>query len=154
MSAVRRLRWDDFDFAGASITLRAENDNRRVKRVVRMPPEFMREVEQFGRVLDSALGGIVFPSTKLPGQPVGRENFHELLVQAETHAGWPKLHGNLWHAYRRRWATGVDGLPQAAAMYAGGWKDARTFLGYKAVTEDDPLSVASKHRSVPSVVGG
>lgn len=139
LTAVRRLTWDDIDLGKGTMTWRAKADKMRVKRVVNMPPDFMREVAQFARVLDASFGGNVCASPKDPAVPTGREAMHTQLLEAEAHAGPPKLDGTVWHGYRRRWATGVDGLPEPAATYAWGLKDPRTFHRYKAVTKNDFL---------------
>ena len=154
MGAVRSLRWDDIDLELGSITWRAEHDKKRVKWVVSITQEFVQELKTFAIMLDAALGGFVFPKPSDPSKPMTREYFDQSLRAAEAHASLPKLDGTLWHAYRRRWATGCDAVPQVDAMYAGGWQDAGTFMSYQKATEQGLLAVATGRKSVPSVVGG
>jgi len=153
IGSVRKLHWADVNVKEGWILWRAENDKQKVQRGVPMSPTLRADMERFSILLDGNVGGLLFPRPQNPLKAIRREKMDRALAKAEKHAGIAKLDGTLWHAYRRAWATGCDDVPIQAGMYAGGWKDAPTFLKYQKVTPEALMKAVSERKPVTSVVG-
>jgi hypothetical protein len=50
------------------------------------------------------------------------------LKRAYELSGAPKPDGNMWHAFRRLWATERKTLPVKDVAAAGGWEDVTTLI--------------------------
>lgn len=127
IGSIRRLRWSDFCFDPPSILWRAEFDKRHREQLVPIPAALAAEIRAVRARLGTVGDGWVFrQATKdAPWAPAQCQDY---LRQAEAAAGVEKLHGGLWHAYRRKWATERKELPLKDVAAAGGWKDVTTLL--------------------------
>jgi hypothetical protein len=64
------------------------------------------------------------------------------LEAAEKEAGFPKLAGDVWHPYRRKWTSERSHFPIKAVAEAGVWKDATTLIrSYQHTDEETLLAV-------------
>ena len=145
LSAIRHLRWEDFDLSKKSIRWRAEHDKKRHESVIPLPDVLVAEIEAFQRRL-GAIGGWVFARPS-DGLPMDRHLFDEYLTLAEQHGELEKLEGGLLHPYRRMWATCRDHLPLKQVAEAGGWKDTETLLRcYQQPDRESLLAVMNDER--------
>ena len=146
--AIVGLRWEDFDFAKATVVWRAEHDKKGKQWVVPMPAVFMAEMKQY-RQKFGAVAGPLFPRVKKPSEPMPAELLTQWLAKAEAAAELPKLGGSMWHAYRRKFATERMHHPLKAVADAGGWKDVATLLTCYQQTDDATLlAVMGEERKV------
>ena len=73
--------------------------------------------------------------------------FDKWLTVAEKRAKLPKLHGGLWHPYRRKWATERKHHAITDVAAAGGWKDVETLLTcYQQPDAETMLAVMSDRK--------
>jgi hypothetical protein len=70
------------------------------------------------------------------------EMLTQWLAAAEREGCIPRLHGGLWHPYRRDWATERIHLPLKALADAAGWQDSATLsTGYQQTDDAKLLEV-------------
>jgi len=82
-----------------------------------------------------------------------RHLFDKWLTVAEQRAGLEKLHGGLWHPYRRKWATERKHLPLKDVAAVGGWTDTETLLTcYQQADPTTMLAVMSEPTKVRELV--
>ena len=147
LSAIRHLRWEDFDLCKKSVRWRAEHDKKRHESVIPLPEVLVTEIEIFRKRL-GAIGGWVFARPS-DGLPMDRHLFDKWLTVAERHAQLEKLERGLWHPYRRMWATSRDHLPLNQVAEAGGWKDTETLLRcYQRPDRESLLAVMKGERQL------
>ena len=148
IGSIRQLRWDDIDFAGATIRWRAEADKKGKDWLVPIPATLVDELRTFQRRLGS-VGGWIFAAEKNPAKPVDRYLLDYWLLEAETAAGVSKLDGGLWHPYRRKWATERKDRSLKDVAAAGGWKDVQTLLTcYQQADPETMLEVMSEPKKL------
>lgn len=127
LGSIRQLRWSEVAYDPPSILWRAEFDKRR--REQRAPiPESLATCIRSTRARLAAVGDDWVFKQAYKNAPWAPAQCQEFLRQAEAAAGVEKLHGGLWHAYRRKWATERKELPLKDVAAAGGWKDVTTLL--------------------------
>jgi hypothetical protein len=93
----------------------------------------------------------VFPSPKIPSQPITRQLARAWLYEAEELANVTPRHleRGAWHPYRRKWATERKHHPLKDVAAAGGWKDVNTLLkSYTAADDETVLAVMAEPRKV------
>lgn len=148
LGSIRQLRWEDIDWTGRAIRWRAEADKKRRDSVVPTPLPLSRELRRFQRRLGTKTGWI-FASEQDADRPMDRHLFDKWLHRAEKAAKLTKLHGGLWHPYRRAWATARKHLPLTDVAAAGGWKDTETLLTcYQRPDAQTLLAVMAEERKV------
>jgi Integrase len=149
LGSIRKLRWDDIDFARGTIRWRAEADKKGKEWMIPIPPMLAEELRSFRLRLGGAFGGLMFPSRSEPNRPVSRDSFGHLLADAERRGNLPKLDGSLWHAYRRAWATTRKHLPVVDVAAAGGWSDVGTLMKcYQHADYETLLEVMSSSKKI------
>ena len=125
--AIRELRWEDLDL---EVTANAPHgaivwpaDTDKMGKRWRCPvSERVRDAIEAALRKRQAVGsGYLFPAPEGPSQPVPYEQATAWLKQAERLAALEPLHGSVWHAYRRLWASSRKGLPDVDVARAGGW---------------------------------
>jgi integrase len=136
--AIVGLRWEDIDFRQRRITWRAAHDKKRVEWVTPMSAAAMHQLRQLQRKL-GGVTGYLFPSKRNPSGHIPGDLLGEWLRDAERKAKLPKLHGGLWHPYRRGWASERMHFPLKAVADAGGWKDVTTLVRCYQQTDDRTL---------------
>lgn len=91
----------------------------------------------------------VFPSPKIPEQPITRRLASQWLRKAEALAGVGHLKGGSWHPLRRKWATERKHLPDVDVMAAGGWEDDRSLKqSYQQSDDETMLAVVNEPRKL------
>ena len=91
----------------------------------------------------------LFPSPGDLAKPITRHLAAKWLRRAEKLAGIEPLQGSLWHAYRRKWATGSKHMPDADVAEAGGWKTIDTLKrAYQHADTDMMFKVVSEPRRI------
>ena len=86
----------------------------------------------------------LFPSDDTDADPIRRDVVASWLVRAEQKAKLPKLHGGIWHPYRRLWASERKSLADVDVAAAGGWKDTRALkLSYQQADAAAVLDVVN-----------
>lgn len=134
--SISSLRWTDIILPpapqtdGASILWRSANDKNRKERLVNMDRSFVVEMRQFRSQLATVGEEWLFPAERGPSHTTPGVLADQLIL-AFKKANLPRAAGELWHAYRRKWATERKDEPTADAMYAGGWSDEKTFRRYQ-----------------------
>lgn len=120
--AVRLLRWSDIDLVRGRIRSRAEHDKGRREHIVPISEQLLEELR------DSFVEGEdwIFPSNRIPGQPIGRELMESWWREMEGRAGIPRIKGRGWHSLRRKFATERKQGSLADLAYAGGWNGTQT----------------------------
>jgi len=139
IGSIRRLRWEDFDYARYVVSWRAEADKKGYDWTVPMPADFFDAVKGFQREIGAIAGHVFAASDGI----MDRHAFENGLRYAEKKAKLAKLDGSLWHAYRRKWATERKHLPLTDVARAGGWKDVNSLLGYQQADDASVLVVTS-----------
>ena len=77
----------------------------------------------------------LFPGSQNEMKAVRRDVASRWLLKAEKMAELPKLHGGVYHPYRRLWASERKALPSVDVAECGGWKDIDTMMS-SYVTSD------------------
>ncbi len=77
----------------------------------------------------------LFPGSQNEMKVVRRDVASRWLLKAEKMAELPKLHGGVYHPYRRLWASERKALPSVDVAECGGWKDIDTMMS-SYVTSD------------------
>ncbi|HEX8848009.1 MAG TPA: tyrosine-type recombinase/integrase, partial [Gemmatimonadaceae bacterium] len=148
LGSIRQLRWEDVDVARSTIRWRAEADKKGRDWIVPCPAPLLEQLKQFRKRL-GAIGGWLFAGERKPEQAMDRHLFDKWLRFAEEKAKLPKLHGGLWHPYRRKWATERKHHSLKDVAAAGGWKDTETLLTcYQQPDTEALLAVMSEERKV------
>jgi len=145
LGSIRQLRWDDIDFTRHTILWRAETDKKGKEWKVPMPEALRAELWSCRVKLGAAFGGLLFPSETDSNEAIRRDVFSKWLLMAEKRAGLPKLHGSLFHAYRRAWATARKDLPLGDVAAAGGWSDVGTLLRCYQQPDDATMLAVMSH---------
>lgn len=146
--SIRQLRWEDIDLNRAEITWRAENDKKRRKWIVPIPPSLVEELRGFQQKLGSTRG-YVFPAQHNTREPARRDVLPRQLLAAERHAGLAKLDGGVCHPYRRKWATERKDRSMKDVAAAGGWRDFDTLATcYQQEDRDTMLAVMSETKKL------
>lgn len=127
-----------------AILWRAENDKMGAAHLSALNAPARRELDLYLFASARPADAWLFPSPKVPGQPLHRRLASRQLVKAETLAELEKLKGGTWHPYRRAWATDRKGLPDIDVAASGGWSDTRALkLSYQQSDAATMFSVVS-----------
>ena len=89
----------------------------------------------------------LFPAPNDPTQPIKIHAVRRWLRLAEDEVGLKPLQGSLFHAYRRKWASERQHLPDVAVRDAGGWVQADTMKRcYQQADEEQMYEAVSNPR--------
>jgi integrase len=131
LSAIRRLQWNDIDFARKVIHWPAKTDKEGVYRWIPLSDAVAAALLRYRDRRPAVESTWIFPAALNSDQPSDRHLFDDWLRTAEQRAGLPKLKGGLWHPFRRMWAMCRKNMPISDVMEVGGWDDYETFKKYQ-----------------------
>lgn len=131
----------EHDFANAHITWQAAADKTGQTTDVPIPSEVAKLLWDYCEAMPLPRSGRLFWQIGTVDEPLNTDNLNDLLRKAEHAAGLDHVPHMAWHALRRKWATERKDLPIKDAMAVGGWKDAKTYLGYQQTDPDTMLAV-------------
>lgn len=146
MSAIRLLRWSDFDFDSRRVRWRPENDKIGFPHETPLTERALAALER-ARSAQQAIGDAwVFPAPRNASLPCSRSLFRDWWEEMEELAELPHVPGRGWHSLRRKFATELKHAPLRDLAYLGGWKAPQTVVTCYQVPDEESQRTALARR--------
>ncbi|MCZ6917680.1 MAG: site-specific integrase [Gemmatimonadetes bacterium] len=126
IGAVSRLRWEDVDLDGRTVTWRAANDKKNREHVTPLTDSAVAALKQARS--HSPISPWVLPSPRGCDAPVSERTLARWRRKAMDAAGLGHLRRVGFHCLRWKFASELMDEPLKVLMALGGWKDPKTVI--------------------------
>jgi integrase len=121
IGSIRQLRWEDIDFAGATVTWAADRDKEGRSHTTPLTLVAVAALTTLRRNSETVGAGWVFPSPADAEQPCSRHLVRDWWERSAKIAKLPCGERYGWHSLRRGFATAMRDVAPRDLVDLGGW---------------------------------
>lgn len=149
-SAIRQLRWSDFNAETKTLRWRAESDKLKFDHTVPLSEAAVAALSAAQRECGRIGEAWIFPDETQLAKSIKRQAVLHWWRKLEARSGIPRIEGRGWHSFRRKFATElkrVHGGPSPDIARMGGWKGTRVLMDVYMQPDEETMRELLTKRS-------